>query len=132
MPLYDFRCDECGLIFERFAGYEDRENECPECGRSCERILSLGRNAYREDAAWIESVLEVVDKDDKKPATKKFLEAPTRTNMKAWMKESGLRHMADGEFRNVDRERAEEIHHRNMTRVLLRQKRERETINVRG
>ena len=132
MPLYDFRCDACGLVFERFASYEDRENECPECGRSCERILSLGKHTYREDAAWIESVLDVVDKEDSGLATKRFLEHPTRSNMSAWMKEKGLRHMADGEFKNVDRERAEEIHHQNMTRTLLHQKRERETIDVKG
>jgi putative FmdB family regulatory protein len=133
MPLYDFRCKDCSEIFERFAGQRERICTCNACG--CEqayRIVSVGRSAYRPDASWIASVLEVVDKEDKDPATRAFVADPNRHNYHAWMKAKGLRPMAENEFRNPRMEKAiEEVNHRR-TRLLLKQKRERETINVRG
>ena len=50
-----------------------------------------------DDAKWIREVLEVVDKRGRELETKEFLHNPTRTNMKAWMKARGLRHMEPGE-----------------------------------
>ena len=132
MPLYDFKCLKCDHVFEGFARYEERGKPCPKCEQVSIRLISLGTSAYREDAAWIESVLEVVDKTSKKPATRAFLESPTRANYKAWMKENGLRHMEEGEFTRPNVDRALEKHKRNMTTALLRQRRERNTINVRG
>lgn len=37
MPLYDYICAE-GHIFEKFAGYDDAELECPKCGHLAVRI----------------------------------------------------------------------------------------------
>ena len=132
MPLYDFQCRDCKEIFERFAKQMERICECPKCEGNAYRIVSIGRSAYRPDARWLESVLDVVDKTDKDPATQAFVAEPNRQNYQAWMKAKGLRPMAENEFRNPFREKAEEEIHKRRTHVLLRQKRERETINLRG
>jgi putative FmdB family regulatory protein len=132
MPLYDFQCRDCKEIFERFAKQEDRSRLCNKCGGVSKRIVSIGRSAYREDAPWLESVLDVVDKSDKDPATQAFLSQPNRNNYHAWMKAKGIRPMSENEFRHPFRERAEkEILHRR-TNLLLKQKRIRETINLRS
>jgi putative FmdB family regulatory protein len=43
MPIYEYRCDDCGNEFERltFAGDDDGEIKCPECGaKKCKRQMS--------------------------------------------------------------------------------------------
>ena len=43
MPIFEFRCLECGEIFEKlFIGSDERVDlECPECNAvSCERVVS--------------------------------------------------------------------------------------------
>jgi putative FmdB family regulatory protein len=43
MPLYDYRCRECGTTFEKLRSIKDadRELECPEChSAKVERQLS--------------------------------------------------------------------------------------------
>jgi len=62
------------------------------------RILSWGgMNVFREEAPWLNSVLDVVAKDSDKPHTKAFLAEPTRTNYKKWMKAEGIRPLENGE-----------------------------------
>lgn len=97
MPVYDFECPRCG-IFETIADYDEVFLQCESCHGKARRIISFGKvNTANEDAPWIRSVLEVVDKQGKEPETKAFLRNPTRSNMKAWMKARGLRHMEPGE-----------------------------------
>jgi len=44
MPTYDYKCKECGKVFEvfrRFSDY-DKETKCPNCGSDrAERIFSV-------------------------------------------------------------------------------------------
>ncbi len=43
MPIFEFRCLECGEIFEKLFMNPDEkvDLECPECtGKSCERVVS--------------------------------------------------------------------------------------------
>lgn len=44
MPTYDYKCKECGKVFEvfrRFSDY-DKEMKCPNCGSDkAERIFSV-------------------------------------------------------------------------------------------
>jgi putative FmdB family regulatory protein len=43
MPTYDYRCEACGHVFELFHRMsEDPTPDCPECGQSCERMISGG------------------------------------------------------------------------------------------
>lgn len=113
MPVYDYICEKCGTTIETVRGIDVDEIKCHRCGGEAHRIISLrSHNTFNEDAGWIKDVLEVVDKKGKEPETKEFLRNPTRSNMKAWMKARGLRHMDQGEEKErpeivnkVDRER---------------------------
>ncbi|AMM41541.1 Regulatory protein, FmdB, putative domain protein [Candidatus Desulfofervidus auxilii] len=43
MPIYEFRCLQCGHVFEiiHFKKNEQTEMKCPECGgRQIERVIS--------------------------------------------------------------------------------------------
>jgi len=44
MPLYEFRCDKCGHVFERLCrmGENGKGLTCPECrGRRLRRLMSV-------------------------------------------------------------------------------------------
>ena len=99
MPIYEMQCEDrsCNLEFEAYAGINEIV-ECPNCGFSARRLMSVpGVNVANQDADWIRSVTEVVDKDSDKPATKEFLKDPTRKNYQAWMKSEGIRPYEPGE-----------------------------------
>jgi putative FmdB family regulatory protein len=43
MPTYEYRCPDCGHLFERFQKMSDAPGaECPSCGAAAERRLSGG------------------------------------------------------------------------------------------
>ena len=99
MPIYEMECEseDCGVVFEAIAGFKD-EVECPVCGFFAKRLISVpGVNVANQDAEWIRSIPEVVDKESSKPETREFLKSPTRHNMKEWMKAEGIRHYEQGE-----------------------------------
>ena len=96
MPLYDYQCTTCGNIEEHYVEPQEQIMPCGKCGAEATRIFSSGHNHPNEDAEWIRSVLEVVDKEGGR-AAQEFLKRPTRTNYQEWMKETGLRHLEPGE-----------------------------------
>lgn len=41
MPIYEYRCNDCGQIFEEWQkGFEERDVPCPVCGHKARRIIS--------------------------------------------------------------------------------------------
>ena len=43
MPTYEYECDSCGIMFERFQKISDDPlRECPECGGTVRRLISTG------------------------------------------------------------------------------------------
>lgn len=93
MPIYDYECTnmECRHIHERYARADQEEVSCPRCAADAVRIISAsGHFCANEDADWIRTVTEVVDREDKSPTTQRFLKNPTRTNLKRFMSEKGL------------------------------------------
>ena len=40
MPMYDFRCNECGKQMERITSSTTQVTECPDCGGKMERQLA--------------------------------------------------------------------------------------------
>lgn len=118
MPLYDMECP-CGNIFEVIAKVDEDVLPCPECGKDAKRILSPGGvNTFNNDAGWIKSVLEVVDKDSRAPHVIEFRKNPTRENYHRWMKKEGLRPMDPGEERS--RREAIREHEQNRDRRVRR------------
>jgi putative FmdB family regulatory protein len=98
MPIYDFQCKDgsCGALFEAFS-HVDEMVSCPYCGFSTKRLISAsGVNTANQDADWIRSVTEVVDKEGGREA-QEFLKRPTRDNMLDWMRAEGIRHYEKGE-----------------------------------
>ncbi len=43
MPTYEYECDKCGHLFERFQSMtEERIKRCPECRGKVRRLLGTG------------------------------------------------------------------------------------------
>ena len=100
MPLYDYQCHKCNHTWEVIERSELKITRiCRKCSGKARRIISLsGVNCNTEDAEWIRSITEVVNKDPgNKPEDRAFLKHPTRENYRAWMKANNLRHMEPGE-----------------------------------
>lgn len=86
MPLYDFMCDSCGKIKEKFFHI----NDCPEaieceCGKKAKKIISVGHGGIftDNDVIWLESASKVLIKPHEKPLT-------TRGEYKRYLKDNGL------------------------------------------
>ena len=100
MPIYQYEC-ACGKQTERITPISQYQDEisCPHCGEPARRTFAPGSHyCGNQDASWLKSVLEVVDKSDAAtPAEKEFRKNPTRWNYKQWMKSRGLRPLEKGE-----------------------------------
>jgi putative FmdB family regulatory protein len=43
MPTYEYKCQSCGLIFEKFQSMKDKPLEnCPECNGKVQRLIGGG------------------------------------------------------------------------------------------
>jgi putative FmdB family regulatory protein len=43
MPTYEYKCDKCGMTFEKFQGIKDAPlSACPSCGGSVKRLIGTG------------------------------------------------------------------------------------------
>ena len=43
MPTYDYKCEKCGYIFERFQSMTDKPlKKCPECNGAVKRMIGTG------------------------------------------------------------------------------------------
>lgn len=92
MPLYDYECKKCGRITEHFAKADERLELVCECGGDVRRIISIsGQYCGNQDAPWLKSVVDVVDKTSRKPHVRAFVENPTRSNYKRWMQGEGIK-----------------------------------------
>ncbi len=41
MPMYEYKCNECGLVFEARQKFSDAPlSECSECGGGVEKLIS--------------------------------------------------------------------------------------------
>ena len=100
MILYEYQCEKCGCVLDVYATMNCRPKDidCHDCdGRAVQVIGASMVNMAAEDAAWLKTVTEVVDKDQSKPHCVEFVKNPTRSNYKNWMKKEGLRHLEPGE-----------------------------------
>ena len=127
MPIYDYECEN-GHVTEWIAKPDEIEMKCPECGCLAMRIITAsGEYLGNQDADWIKSVVDVVDKDSKAPHVREFMQNPTRKNYQNWMKGEGLRPFEPGERPKKPPPFDERAHHEN----VWRKHRERKKIIVR-
>ena len=98
MILKDYECQVCGEITEDLVDSKNVPDQiiCPICNGYADKILTISQT-HPVDAAWIGTVLEVVDKESTKPHCREFVTHPTRANLKNWMKGEGLRPLEPGE-----------------------------------
>jgi putative FmdB family regulatory protein len=63
MPIYEFRCDPCDVLFEEILPVGNRARKrCPECRKPARRVIS--RSSFRlEGSGWYAT-------DYKKPSGK--------------------------------------------------------------
>lgn len=40
MPLYEYRCEDCGHVFEKLLIHADEEVECPRCSGKVHKLMS--------------------------------------------------------------------------------------------
>jgi len=84
-----------------------------------------------EEAAWIRSVIEVVDKESSDPVDRDFIKDPTRTNYLRWMKRHNLRHF-ENERGAPPKARTPEIDRKPIVDYCVRKLRERQRIEIRS
>jgi putative FmdB family regulatory protein len=54
MPIYEYRCRECGCEIERFINrHEPEPTECKDCGGKMERVISQSTFHLKGDG-WTE------------------------------------------------------------------------------
>jgi len=137
MPMYDFECKQCGVVEEKFYTISDLTNksEC-ECGGEMHRIFTIGHGAitHNDNAEWIRTVTDVVDKDPNKPHCQEFLKNPTRSNYKKWMKGEGIRPMEKGEYtthkNNVKKQVTQK--EKSIEKQVLKNHKKRNSIKAKG
>ena len=74
MPLYAYRCDNCGVEFERTQKFTDKPiKRCPECNKSAARrviqpsgIVFKGSGWYKTDSRSASSATVTSDSASKK------------------------------------------------------------------
>ena len=63
MPIYEYQCHECQSVFEEWqSGFDEKEMECPECGKPAKRLISH-TSFQLKGSGWY-----VTDYAGKKPA----------------------------------------------------------------
>ncbi len=56
MPTYDYKCDECGNLFERFQNMsEEPLRECPECLGTVRRLVGTGAGIIFKGSGFYET-----------------------------------------------------------------------------
>lgn len=133
MPLYDFECPS-KHVTERVAHAKQKKIRCPKCGKTARRIISAsGQYLGNQDASWLKSVLDVVDRENPAPHVQAFVKNPTRSNYKAWMKGEGIRPMDHTEGGAPPRaHKPEPVDMSRVHREVMERFRERNRVEVRG
>jgi putative FmdB family regulatory protein len=112
MPVYDYECRKCGKIEEKILTIKQHEKDhfiCI-CGGYMNPIISAsGQYCSNDDATWLKSVTEVVDPTSGIAASE-FYKNPSRSNYKAWMKESGIRPLERNEKMRPDPVNLDKVH----------------------
>lgn len=134
MPaIYDFECPS-KHVTEHLVHWKQKKAKCPKCGKTAKRIISAaGQYAGNQDAPWLKSVLDVVDKTNPAAHVQAFVKNPTRDNYRAWMKGEKIAPMDYTEHGGPPTaKRPPEVDTAGIRREVLERYRDRNRIEVRG
>lgn len=54
MPLYDYKCQQCGKVAEVRHGFDDRyEEPCPACGGAMQRVFSAAPIVFKGSGYYV-------------------------------------------------------------------------------
>ena len=90
MPLYDYKCSECGGEFEFYIKLSqyNKNMPCAECGGVCERILTLGHGGIAVDTpAWLDNSVRAMVQDLDDPSVRPI---ETRQELNRYLKQNGF------------------------------------------
>ena len=133
MIYADFEC-RSGHVTEHLVHQKQKKVDCSVCGKKAVRIISVaGQFCANQDAPWIKSVLEVVDKANPAAHVQEFVRNPTRANYKTWMKGEGIRPLDHSEHGGPPSARKPDAPDMSgVVHDLLKRHRERSRVEVRG
>jgi len=56
MPTYDYECQSCGKVFEKFHSMKSRPRvKCPDCGGRAKKLLGTGANIIFKGSGFYET-----------------------------------------------------------------------------
>jgi len=63
MPIYEYRCDQCGDIFEEWQKFSDPViDKCPSCGGHASRLISQSTFILKGSGWYVTDwIFELVD-----------------------------------------------------------------------
>ena len=102
MPiLFDFECEDCGMIEERLVNTSAvGAQRCVEC-RGYMRMIITQAPTYQhvgnQDAQHVRDGRIAFDPEDRRPAIREYLDRPSRDTKSAAMQAANIRHLEDGE-----------------------------------
>lgn len=88
MPTYEYECQKCGVVFERFQSMNDEHiKRCPECKGKVKRLLGTGAGIIFKGSGFYETdyrsdSYKSAKKADSKPADSKPESATSSTTSK--------------------------------------------------
>lgn len=96
MPVYAYRCESCGVQFERHQSFSDNTlKRCPECNKNSLRkvigpvgVVFKGSGFYATDNRSTEGLDSPKAKDDEKSSDKSDKKSESKTGEKSVKKES--------------------------------------------
>ena len=93
MPLYQHKCDKCGLEQEKVTSMDVRHDVCDVCGEKTHRIPAVcAVNMFNSLAPWVGRVARsAIDRDTKDPEAREILRNPTRDNLVPYLEKNNLR-----------------------------------------
>jgi putative FmdB family regulatory protein len=85
MPIYEFKCEECGQVSEIICRLSDKPRtlKCVCGGVADSFIGSNGAGLTDNKVPWLDSAIKVLQRDGEPPIT-------TRTEYKAYLKKNEL------------------------------------------
>jgi len=91
MPIYEYRCEACDHTFDKITKYEDKVQECAECGASSKRLISAGSFILR-GGGWAKDGYG----SNKRNQTPRPKSTPVNTSTLPWVGRDGSLNSADG------------------------------------